>query len=80
MLINDRTLGAGIKELKPGAAAPVVQSKILQQLSQLNKFSLRAVVASNLADHLVLDKDFTVFPLMGDFILAQHFVDAEKNL
>ena len=44
------------------------------------KFSLRAVVASDLADHLVLDKDFTVFPLMADFILAQRFVDAEKNL
>ena len=44
------------------------------------KFSLRAVVVSDLADHLVLDKDFAVFPLMTDFILAQRFVDAEKNL
>ena len=44
------------------------------------KFSLKAVVASDLADHLVLDKDLTVFPLMADFILAQRFVDAEKNL
>ena len=44
------------------------------------KFSLRAAVASDLADHLVLDKSFTVFPLMTDFILAQRFVDAEKNL
>ena len=42
----------------------------------LTKFSLRAVVASD----LVLDKDFTVFPLMADFILAQRFADAEKNL
>ena len=42
------------------------------------KFSSRAVVASDLADHLALDKDFTVFPLMAD--LAQRFVDAEKNL
>ena len=37
-------------------------------------------MASDFADHLVLDKDFTVFPLMADFILAQRFVDAEKNL
>ena len=42
------------------------------------KFSLRAVVASDHADHLVLDKDFTVFPLMADFNLTQRFVDAEK--
>ena len=32
------------------------------------KFFLRAVVASDPADHLGLDKDFTVFPLMADFI------------
>ena len=44
------------------------------------KFSLKAVMASDFADHLVLDKDFTVFPLMADLILAQRFVDAEKNL
>ena len=43
-------------------------------------FSLRAVVASDFADHLMLDKDFTVFHLMADFILVKHFVDAEKNL
>ena len=45
----------------------------------LTKFSLRAVLATDLADRLVLNKDFTVFPLMADFILAQRFVDAEKN-
>ena len=44
------------------------------------KFFLKAIVASDLADHLVLDKDLTVFPLMADFSLAQRFVDAEKNL
>ena len=37
-------------------------------------------MASDLAYHFVLDKDFTAFPLMADFILAQRFVDAEKNL
>ena len=37
-------------------------------------------MASDLADHRGLDKDFTVFPLMVDFILAQRFVDAKKNL
>ena len=29
------------------------------------KFSLRAVMASDLADHLVLDKDITVFSFDG---------------
>ena len=36
-------------------------------------------MASDFTDDLVFDKDFTVFPLMADFILAQRFVDAEKN-
>ena len=27
VLINDRTLGAGIKELKPGAAAPLIKTQ-----------------------------------------------------
>ena len=44
------------------------------------KFFLRAVMAFDLADHLVLDKDFTVFPLLADFILAQRFAEAEKKL
>ena len=44
------------------------------------KFSLWSVVTSDLADYLVLDKDFTVFPLMADFILAQRFVGDKKNL
>ena len=35
-------------------------------------------MASDLADHLAFDKDFTTFSLMADFILAQRFVDAEK--
>ena len=37
-------------------------------------------MASDLADHLVLDKDFTFFPCMADFIFAQRLVDAEKKL
>ena len=44
------------------------------------KFFLRAIVACDLTDYLVLDNGFTFFPLMADFILAQRFVDVEKDL
>ena len=58
-----------------------LSSNIKSYNSYLNsiKFFLTGVVASDLADRLVLDKDFTVFPLMADFILAQFFVNAENS-